>query len=613
MTTSIYPTRSLLAALATAALAFTLTGCAGLGVNSVPLVPTPVTAVTGVSGTVYGGQQPVSGASIQVYTLNPTTLRGASTARLTPGTVVTSSNGSFSISVSYTCPAGDYAYIVATSGDAGGGTNTSLAMMTGIGPCSTINTSTKITINELTTVASVYALAPYMADYLHAGYAGGTSIGLIGISNAFAMLNSLANIATGTLPGATAPANATMPNSQITTVADVIAACVNAATGGGACPTLFAKALNGSGGQPSNTLDAALNIAHYPGQNVGPLFNLIPTVQPFNIGNANTPTDFTLPIKLTGGSLSAPYGIAIDASGDAWVTSETGTAVSEFSPTGAQLSAGVAATLSGAQGITIDPSGNIWVANTGANNVIKLTSGGLLSKTVTSTFLNAPVDIAADARGNIWVANFLPISGTYYVSEFNSSGSFQNGLATNINAPDALAVDPSGNVWISNSGSGYLAEYSKTFTQVSTGSGYTDNALQGPAGIAFDASGNAWVAGQGGPELSGFNNSGTSLPTTPVYAANGASLAQPTGVAVDGNGNIWVTNSTTTGSLAEFTAATGAPVTNAQGLGAPLSSPVEVAIDPSGNLWIANSGDNSVTLFVGLAAPTTTPLVARTQ
>jgi streptogramin lyase len=87
-------------------------------------------------------------------------------------------------------------------------------------------------------------------------------------------------------------------------------------------------------------------------------------------------------------------------------------------------------------------------------------------------------------------------------------------------------------------------------------------------------------------------------------------LNQPVGVAVDSAGTIWVTNSTATGSLSQFQAATGTSV--AASLGA-LNTPVEVAVDPSGNVWTADSGDNSVSIFVGLAAPTTTPLVTRTN
>jgi streptogramin lyase len=421
----------------------------------------------------------------------------------------------------------------------------------------------------------------------------------------------LANTTLGSSPGLSAPANAAIPTAEIYTLADILANCVNSVATAGQCSTLFGLALPPSGGvTATDTISAMLNIATNP-SGVPGIFSQMPSSgAPFQPALLQAPSDWTLSVKLTGNNLSTPYGVAIDTSGNAWVTNETGTSVSEFSPAGAALTGtGSSYTLSGAQGLSIDPAGHIWVANTGGNNLVEFNPSGTLARSVTNTFLSAPVDIAADARNNIWVANFLinQAGGAFYLSEFTGTGVFQNALTGggSVSSTTALAVDPSGNVWAANT-TGVLTEYSKTFVQVSPNAGYTDNALQGPAGIAFDPSGNAWVSGRGGPELSGFTSAGASAGSAPIYNV----LNQPAGVAVDSAGTIWVTNSTTTGSLSQFQASTGTSL--AASLGS-LNTPVEIAVDPSGNLWTANSGDNSVTIFVGLAAPTTTPLVARTQ
>ena len=48
----------------------------------------------------------------------------------------------------------------------------------------------------------------------------------------------------------------------------------------------------------------------------------------------------------------------------------------------------------------------------------------------------------------------------------------------------------------------------------------------------------------------------------------------------------------------------GAPITPSTGYtDASLSEPFAPAIDASGNIWTANFGNNTVTEFVGLAAP----------
>ena len=41
-----------------------------------------------------------------------------------------------------------------------------------------------------------------------------------------------------------------------------------------------------------------------------------------------------------------------------------------------------------------------------------------------------------------------------------------------------------------------------------------------------------------------------------------------------------------------------------------LSTPKGIAVDESGNIWTSNSGDNSLSIFIGLAAPTLGPIAA---
>jgi hypothetical protein len=83
---------------------------------------------------------------------------------------------------------------------------------------------------------------------------------------------------------------------------------------------------------------------------------------------------------------------------------------------------------------------------------------------------------------------------------------------------------------------------------------------------------------------------------------SGGGLIFPSAVAYDGAGAAWFAN---TGSISAFSGA--AALSGAAGLGS-LSSPSAIAIDASGNVWTANAGDNSVSIFVGIAAPVATPI-----
>jgi len=586
-----------------------MTGCGESVVTSTPIATSP-TVTKQISGRVFGGQAPIQGALIQLYAVNLSTLKGPSTP-LISATVTTDQAGDFNITGLYTCPTAALVYMTATGGNAGGGSNSAIVQMAGLGLCSNLSSSTYINMNELTTVATVYGLAPYMADYADIGAA---SWNLSGITNAFLTINSLVNIGTGYSPGSI-PAGASVPTAELNTLANVVASCVNSTLPGTACSSLFALALPASGSPvPTTTASAVLNMARNPGLNVLNIFKQKLPQVPFLPQLLEAPNDWTVSIKLTGSGLNSPYGVAIDASGDAWVTNEGGTSVTEFGPTGTVLSGATGfgnGVVLGPQGITVDGTGNIWIANTGASSVIEMSPNGTLKSPnggYTSPSIIAPVDVAADARGNIWVANFLGNS----ITELNSAGGLvgSGGLTAEgtLLRPDAVAIDASGEVWISNSGQGTLTKFDKNADLISTGNGYTDNALQAPAGVALDTSARAWAAGTGASELSGFSVSGAPLSTSPVYGV----LNQPTGVAVDGAGNIWVANGTTTGYLSEFTAGSGVALSSSQALGV-LNDPVEVAVDESGNIWAADAGDNSVTIFVGLATPALTPLVAQTN
>ena len=116
---------------------------------------------------------------------------------------------------------------MAIGGNAGAGANPNLAMMAALGSCSQLKTNLPfIWINEVTTVASAYALSGFMADYAHVG-ASGTNY--TGLKNAFATVNNLANTSTGaalsvapyysTMPSGTSATNylSTVPQAEINT------------------------------------------------------------------------------------------------------------------------------------------------------------------------------------------------------------------------------------------------------------------------------------------------------------------------------------------------------------------------------------------------------------
>jgi streptogramin lyase len=584
------------------ALALLLAGCTTTGgLNFTNPAPTP--ASPALTGKVYGGQQPISGATIQLYSV-ATTSKGASIA-LISADVTTTTSGAFTITGDYSCTGNPLVYVVATGGNPGGGANSAISLMAALGACNNLTSSTFITINELTTVASVYALAPFMSGYKNVGAA---STNATGIANAFQTVNSLVNTGSGTAPGAGLPADGTVPTTELFTLADILASCVNST--GSSCTSLFSAATPSGGSAPTDTIGAALDVATHPGNNVSTLFGLAVANPPFQPVLSAAPNDWTLAVKFADPSLSSPYGLAIDASGNVWVTNESGASVTKLSGIGAALSGSAGFTgggLLGPKGIAIDRSGNVWIANAGGSSVVELSSAGTVlsgASGFTAGGIDAPVAVALDSKSNVFAANFSGNS----VSVLNSSGTpYAASPLTDSGAivgPSGIAVDKNGYAWISNSGANNMILVQSEppnfyYTQA------TDNAIQGSAGIAVDANSNKWVVASGINAVSLFTGFSGASPVSPIRSAG---LNIPTGVATDGASNVWVTNGAAAGSIAELNSS-GTVLSPLTGFGS-LNTPVTIAVDSSGNLWTANLGDNSVSEFVGMASPVTTPIAA---
>jgi len=447
--------RHWIAVLCTVLAAVTLAGC---GSGSVPsLSQNPVTpSIAAPHGEAFGGQQPVVGMSLQLYAPGSTGYGSAATAVFS-APIMTNSDGDFSFPPGWTCPAGNpEVYLVGTggdpvAGDTGGSANPNLALMVALGLCGNLNASTHIHMNELTTVAAVWALAPFMSgstqSYLNLGTSSTNNAGL---QLAFEAANEVANISNGTFPGAL-PAGATLPTTMLNTLADVLEGCINSTGGtagqGNSCGQLFEDAPSGSA-HPTDTITAALNIAQNPARNVTALFDLVSATPAFEPNLSVAPSAWTVAIEYTGGGLSAPTAIAADQSGNIWAANGGSNSVSEFDNAGNAKSGPSGITVGNIntpKGVAIDLSGNAWITNSGNNTITGLNSaGGLVGTPLSGNGLNQPTGIAIDANGNIWATNAA--SGANSVSAFTSAGGTLDGSAftgAGIASPAGIAINGS--------------------------------------------------------------------------------------------------------------------------------------------------------------------------
>jgi hypothetical protein len=612
--------------------ALLLAGCTGVPVMTTTN-STPANQVQGTAlkGRVHGGQNPISGAQVYLYAADATAYDHASDSLLkSPGYVTTDGSGSFSITSDYTCPsASTQVYLYAVGGNPGSGANSAAGLLAGLGSCGSLNSSTLVFVNEVSTIATAYAIAGYATDATHVSSSGST-LATTGIANAFAAATNLETLGTGTALATTPAGNGTVPQSEINTLANILAACVNSngtvsgPTNPTPCYTLFTNSLSGgaTGTQPTDTATAAINIAHNPGANIAALYGLQTGNAVFQPSLSVAPNDFTVGLNFTGGGIDFPEGIAIDSSGNAWIPSFYDNSLTELSSSGSILSGANGFTgggLDDAAGIGIDGSSDVWVLNYLDLSVTEFSdSGAILSGTTGYPLggVEEPAGIAIDASENVWIGDHI----SNRITKMSSSGTilsgtygYNGGGATNTSD---IAIDVSGNAWITNPYYSNVTEVSNQGTLLSGEAGYTGGGMEYPLAIAIDGSGNAWVTNDNGTSASGtgtgnsvtkLSNTGTILSGAKGFTGGGLSVGCD-GIAIDGSGNVWVTI-LSKNRVAELSNSGNILSGTGGYAGAGMYQPILIAVDGSGNVWIGNS-NTSVSEFIGAATPVVTPVVA---
>ena len=284
----------LLSCAAVLLLALQMSGC-GVGTSTATTTGGGAQALHTVSGKVYGGQQAVSGATISLYAAGKTGT--ASVPRSMLSGVTSLSDGSFSITGKYSCNPGDQVYIVAKNGSAGSGTNSAIGMMAALGPCSALlanGNNQFIYIDEVTTVASVYALSAFMTGVNALGSAP-DAISTNALAAAFANVQTMVNTTTG-MALTTSTGNGVVPVTTINSLANSLAECINSTSStSSACNSLFSATTVG-GTAPTDTIQAALNVALHPSQNTSQVFAVATSTPPFQPTLTMAPASYAITV-----------------------------------------------------------------------------------------------------------------------------------------------------------------------------------------------------------------------------------------------------------------------------------------------------------------------------
>jgi NHL repeat/6-bladed beta-propeller len=256
----------------------------------------------------------------------------------------------------------------------------------------------------------------------------------------------------------------------------------------------------------------------------------------------DAPAAAQAPIGASGtgpGQLERPQGVAVDDSGNVWVTDRVNQRVVAYDKTGNYLrQIGTPGSGNGQinepRGIAIGPNGNIWVAEAGTNKRIQqFTPTGTFVSKITNTGFIEPWGIAFGPQGEMWVTDQ---SGKAFV--FNSSGVLTKTIANPVlkaaEVPYGIDIDRFGNAWIALQAIHQVVALSPSGSEVMRfgGLGTGPGQFRHPGDVAIAASGNILVTDDLNNRVQVFKPDGSFLREFGSAGSGNGQFNQPRGIDV---------------------------------------------------------------------------------
>jgi trimeric autotransporter adhesin len=252
--------------------------------------------------------------------------------------------------------------------------------------------------------------------------------------------------------------------------------------------------------------------------------------------------------------LNGPFAIAFDSSGNLYIADSTGRRVRKvdtagiittFAGTGVSGSAGdggpaTAGQVNNPQGVAVDSSGNLYISEFAGHRIRKVSlATGIISTVAgtgvtgfsgddgpaTAARLNTPQGVAVDILGNLYIADvgnsrIRKVDATGIITTVAGtgirgfSGDGNSAAAATLDIPQGVAVDSPGNLYLADGNrirevdtTGIIMTVAGTGVGVFSGDGGPATAAQlnGPRGIAVDSSDNLYITDSGNSRIRRLN------------------------------------------------------------------------------------------------------------
>jgi sugar lactone lactonase YvrE len=257
--------------------------------------------------------------------------------------------------------------------------------------------------------------------------------------------------------------------------------------------------------------------------------------------------------------LDHPSGVAVDPNGNLYVIDYNNFRIRKVSSGlittvagGGSLSGdsipATSANLSGPLGIAVDLSGNLYISDESTNRVRKVSNGVITTIAgngtggfagdngpATSAQLSEPSGLAVDSAGNLYIADtrnarIRRVSGGVITTLAGGGSILGDGVATDVQlgGPTAIALDSAGNVYIAdigtNSNNNVTSIRKVSNGVITTIAGSGAQGVGYPAGIAVGTSNNVYISDSTNNRVRVLTPSGTSC----TYSVTPTSLQAPT-------------------------------------------------------------------------------------
>jgi len=556
-------------------------------------------AADSIHGQVTGGGAPIANSTVTLFEASAGAPKQLLQAK-------TDDQGRFELS-SIGASADSSLYLVAMGGEPkarGGANNPAIALLTVLGS----TPPSHVAINEMTTIASVWTHAQLIDGMTIKGEPLQLRIAAGNIPN-------FVDLETGGWGGTIQdPLNSsqTPTMANFASLADLLSGCVTRVKAD-ACSLLFEAATPPGWAAPTNTLNAAEDIALFPWHQPDQLYVLLR--QFYEVSPANhmlevpympylnwAPSAWVLPLEFTGGGYLAGGKCMFDSEGNLWVGDNFSIGwqgqdslwqghASKFAPSGKPLSPITTGFTGGGMeggtfGAAVDSHDNAWLTSYGSKSISVFDKNGKpLTPPEGINFggrLGLMQGVIVTPSGDVWVLGIEKSQLVYFPKgDYTQGRILCEGESAepckSFKAPFHLAIDQQDRIWVSNSGLPRVTRFSASDPSK------VENFKTGinNSGMNIDSQGNVWVTNRFGTGVLGMAHlvdMGIRLKEDGVAAASDyltRTMSQQQGGTMNG-GSVTLLRPD------------GTPYPGSPFKSAGLPGPWAVVVDGNDNVWVSN-------------------------